>query len=143
MIPVEFVIPGPPQGKGRPRACRAAGSVLMYTPAKTVAYEHQVSRAAMIAMARRDLITGPVLIELQILHGLPRSMPKKRKLLALAGDIRPIRKPDADNVLKIICDACNGVVWRDDAQVTDGIFRRRYAEVPGVVVKILPLAEDL
>ncbi|MNO01372.1 Endodeoxyribonuclease RusA [compost metagenome] len=82
-----------------------------------------------------------MLIELEILHGVPKSMSKKRKAQALAGELKPMKKPDTDNVLKAICDACNGVVWRDDVQNTDGMYRRRYADVPGVKVRIVPLYE--
>ncbi|MHB0820111.1 RusA family crossover junction endodeoxyribonuclease [Stutzerimonas stutzeri] len=139
--PIVFTVPGEPQGKGRPRIGRVGAHARMFTPAKTVAYEGLVALAAQEAMAGRGLITGPVLIELEILHGVPQSMSKKRKALALAGEIKPMRKPDTDNVLKAICDACNGVVWRDDVQNTDGMYRRRYAEVPCVRVRIVPLME--
>jgi len=137
--PIEFVVPGEPQGKGRPRIGKVGQFSRMFTPAKTVAYEGLVALVAQEAMAGRELITGPVLIELQILHGVPQSMSKKRKGLALAGEIRPMRKPDTDNVLKAICDGCNGVVWRDDVQNTDGYYRRRYSETPCVKVRIVPL----
>lgn len=137
--PIEFIVPGEPQGKGRPRIGRVGQHARMFTPAKTVAYEGLVAFAAQEAMAGRDLITGPVLIELEILHGVPQSMSKKRKALALAGEVKPMKKPDTDNVLKAICDGCNGVVWRDDVQNTDGMYRRRYSETPCVKVRIVPL----
>ena len=137
--PVSFVVPGEPQGKGRARISKAGKFARLYTPAKTVAYEGLVALAAQEVMQGRALITGPVLIELRILHAVPQSMSKKRRLGALAGEIPCLKKPDTDNVLKAICDACNGVVWRDDVQATDGAFRRRWAETPGVHVRIVPL----
>lgn len=139
--PIVFTVPGEPQGKGRPRIGRVGPHARMFTPAKTVAYEGLVALAAQEAMQGRDMITGPVLIELHILHGVPQSMSKKRKALALAGEMLPMKKPDTDNVLKAICDGCNGVVWKDDVQATDGVFRRRYSETPGVRVRIVPLME--
>lgn len=140
--PVSFVVPGEPQGKGRARIGKLGKFARLYTPAKTVAYEGLVALAAQEVMQGRALITGPVLIELRILHAVPRSMSRKRQLHALAGDIPCVKKPDADNVLKAICDACNGVVWRDDVQATDGMFRRRWAETPGVHVRIVPLTGE-
>lgn len=140
--PVEFTVPGEPQGKGRPRIGRVGNHARMFTPAKTVAYEGLVALAAQEAMAGRELLTGPVMIELEIFHGVPQSMSKKRKALALAGEIKPMRTPDTDNVLKAICDGCNGVVWRDDVQNTDGLYRRRYAETPCVRVRLIPLLEE-
>lgn len=139
--PIVFTVPGEPQGKGRPRIGRVGQHARMFTPAKTVAYEGLVALAAQEAMQGRDMITGPVLIELHILHGVPQSMSKKRKAMALAGELLPMKKPDTDNVLKAICDGCNGVVWKDDVQATDGVFRRRYSETPGVRVRIVPLME--
>lgn len=139
--PVVFTVPGEPQGKGRPRIGRVGQHARMFTPARTVAYEGLVALAAQEAMQGRDMITGPVLIELHILHGVPQSMSKKRKAMALAGELLPMKKPDTDNVLKAICDGCNGVVWKDDVQATDGVFRRRYSETSGVRVRIVPLME--
>ncbi|AZD84991.1 Phage Holliday junction resolvase [Pseudomonas chlororaphis subsp. aureofaciens] len=140
--PISFIVPGEPQGKGRARIGKVGNFARMYTPAKTVAYEGVIALAAQEAMQGRELFTGSVLIELRILHGMPQSMSKKRKALALAGKIGCRKKPDVDNVLKAVCDACNGVVWKDDVQATDGMFRRRWSETPGVHVRIVPLMED-
>ena len=74
--PVEFTVPGEPQGKGRPRIGRVGNHARMFTPAKTVAYEGLVALAAQEAMAGRELLTGPVMIELEIFHGVPQSMSK-------------------------------------------------------------------
>ena len=50
--------------------------------------------------------------------------------------IRPIRKPDWDNVGKIICDALNGIAYRDDAQIVDALVRKFYSDTPRVIVEI-------
>lgn len=139
--PVSFVVPGEPQGKGRARIGKVGNFARMYTPAKTVAYEGLIALAAQDVMQGRELIDGPVLIELRIFHALPQSKSKKWKALALAGKEPCTKKPDADNVLKAVCDALNGVVFKDDVQVTDGMFRRRWSETPGVHVRIVPLCQ--
>ena len=46
------------------------------------------------------------------------------------GVIPPTKKPDADNVVKIICDALNDVAWADDAQITVLHFEKRYGAIP-------------
>lgn len=139
--PVSFVVPGEAVGKGRPRVTTIGGQARMYTPAKTVAYEGLVALAAQDVMQGRALIEGPVMIELRIVHGVPQSKSKKWKAQALAGEIPCTKKPDADNVLKAVCDALNGVVFKDDVQVTDGSFRRRWGDIPGVHVRIVPLCQ--
>ena len=125
-------------GKGQPRISRIGKHAGMFKPPKTVAYEGLVAMVAKQAMAGRQLIDGLVLVELTIVRGIPQSMSKKRKVLAL---VKPMKQPGPDNVLKAICDGCNGAVWRDDVQNTDGAFRRRWGEIPGVHVKIVPLLE--
>jgi len=40
----------------------------------------------------------------------------------------PIGDPDWDNLGKLVSDAINNVVYRDDAQITDARVRKRYGE---------------
>ena len=87
-------------------------------------------------MDGRPLIDGPVCVVLDIRMDVSASWSQKRKLRAFAGDEHPTKKPDIDNVEKIIFDALNGVVWRDDVQVIDVCKRKRYSATPGVTVKI-------
>ncbi|MGP5352509.1 RusA family crossover junction endodeoxyribonuclease [Pseudomonas helleri] len=138
--PVSFVVPGEPQGKGRPRVGSVAGQARMFTPAKTLAYEGVIAFAAQQAMDGRALITGPVLLEMHMLHPIRDSWSKKKKAGALAGEIAPTIKCDADNCLKAVCDALNGIVWKDDVQVVNVSLSKRFAETPGVRVRIVPLA---
>jgi len=139
MTPISFVVPGEPVGKGRPRVSARNGFACMYTPGKTANYEGLIALAGKEAMGERALLEGPVLVELRILLSIPQSMSKKRKFMALAGELLPAKKPDADNVTKAIFDGLNGVVWKDDVQVVDAHISKRYAETPCVRVRIVPL----
>ncbi|WP_136474530.1 RusA family crossover junction endodeoxyribonuclease [Pseudomonas sp. DG56-2] len=141
LSPVSFRVPGEPQGKGRPRIGKVGQHSRMFTPQKTVAYEGVVALAAQTVMQGRELLQGAVMVEMRIIVSIPQSMSKKRKAMALAGDIFPIKKPDVDNVEKAIFDAINGVVWKDDVQVVDVFKRKRYGETPGVHVRIVQLQE--
>lgn len=146
--PVMFTVPGEPVGKGRPRIGRVGAHARMFTPAKTANYEGliahsgQQAMAAQEALAGRSLIAGPVLIELRMFHPIPRSWSKKRQAMALIGEVMPTVKCDADNCLKAVCDALNGVAWKDDTQVVNVMLAKRYAEVPRVEVKIVPLMAE-
>lgn len=138
---IKFVVPGSPQGKGRPRAFRAGSGVRMFTPKKTEDYEALIAAQAREAMQGRDMITGPVLLEMRMLHPVPASWSKKKRAAALAGEVMPTVKCDADNCLKAVCDALNGVLWRDDVQVVNVALAKRYAEIPRVEVRVVPLME--
>jgi Holliday junction resolvase RusA-like endonuclease len=70
---------------------------------------------------------------------IPASWSLKKQAQAEAGLILPTTKPDTDNVVKAIFDACNGVVWRDDVQAVDLSLRKRYSRSPCVKVWIEPI----
>lgn len=141
---ITFTIPGAPQGKGRPRAGKTfTGRAVLFTPQKTVAYESLIAHEAHIAMGGRPLLDCPVSVHLAIRCAVPASWSKRKQADALAGRIIPTTKPDADNVIKAVCDGCNGVVWRDDVLAADGGWSRRYAAVPGVTVTIAPIVVEV
>jgi Holliday junction resolvase RusA-like endonuclease len=48
----------------------------------------------------------------------------------------PVKKPDADNIAKIICDALNGIAYRDDTQIISLKVLKIYDKGSGVQVKI-------
>lgn len=50
--------------------------------------------------------------------------------------IRPMKKPDNDNIVKVVQDALNLVAYHDDVQVVDCQLRKFYSENPRVVVTI-------
>lgn len=137
---VLVIVEGEPVGKGRPRASTIGGRARLYTPSKTKNYEQRVKDEALKAMGGMPYFETPCLVELSIICAVPASYPRKKREQALAGELLPTKKPDADNVIKAIFDAFNGVVWRDDVQATDLIVRKRFGETPHVEVRVTPLA---
>lgn len=135
---IEFFVPGAPVGKGRPRAARRGTGVVMFTPEKTAGYEALVAAAASNAMRAEagPLFTGPLEAVLEMRIPIPASWSKAHKAAALAGAELPTSKPDIDNVVKAILDACNGVVFRDDAQVVMLVATKAFSDGPGVRVVI-------
>ena len=133
---VEFKVPGEPQGKGRPRATTINGMARLYTPKKTASYEGLIAHAAALAMAGRPPLSEPVRLDIDIVCTVPASWSGKKRRQALAGAIRPAKKPDADNVVKAVCDGLNGVVWVDDVQAVEGGWRKVYGPTPGVSVRV-------
>jgi len=135
---INFEVPGEPTGKGRPRFVRQTGRT--YTPEKTATYENLVKVKCQLAA---DGYTFPddakIGIGITAFFGIPVSASRRKKQAMLDGVIRPSKKPDADNILKIIADACNGLAYRDDAQICFATVEKHYAEVPGVIVKIWEL----
>ena len=138
-VMVTFFVPGAPQGKGRPRFVRATGRV--YTPAKTESYEATLRLFAHQAMAGRAPFGKgePLSCSVVATFAVPASWSNRKRLSAYAGTIYPTGKPDFDNVLKVLGDALNGVVWHDDAQIVGGSLAKRYGEKPGLAVEVMTL----
>jgi len=136
---IEFTVPGQPVPKGRPKFARRGKGVVAYTPAKTAAYESLVQHAAAAAMGGRLPTARPVKLVVSLALQVPPSWSKKRQALAIAGVIRATKKPDADNVLKGLKDACNGIVWKDDAQVVSIELAKAYGEFPNAWVAVTEL----
>lgn len=140
---IAFTVPGAPQGKGRAKIVKIGSFRRMATPAKTVAYEGLIAHAAQQAMAGAPLLEDAAACNVFIDSPVPSSWSAKKQRAALAGEVLPTTRPDADNVVKAVFDGCNGVLWRDDAQVVDLRVRKRYSAVPCVRVEVWRVSQPL
>lgn len=122
---------GEPRGKGRPRFSRKTGHV--FTPETTQNYEAALRRAGQTVMNGAPPLGGPLAVDISAEFSIPASWTAKRRAEAARGTMRATKRPDADNLAKMI-DALNGVVWRDDAQITDLFIRKRYGPRPSMTV---------
>lgn len=125
---ISFVVPGRPQGKGRPRFTTRGGHARTYTPEATASYENLVKITAMQALV--DLPEwskdGQFALRIEAYFAVPKSKPKAYRDMALNDIIQPTTKPDMDNIIKSICDALNGVLWHDDKQVVWVLANKKY-----------------
>lgn len=69
----------------------------------------------------------PVRVYIQANFKAPKSWSKRKKAQAALGMYRPTKKPDADNIAKAICDALNGVAYKDDKQIVELKVEKYYA----------------
>ena len=133
---VTFKVDADPVGKQRARYAKRGNFVQTYTPDKTRNYESLIKEAAIEAMGSSEPLETPVNLYLYIRAPIPKSLPKKRIEACLNGLEKPIKKPDASNVLKSIEDAMNGVVYKDDSQIVNIHVAKVYSSVAGVDVCI-------
>ena len=132
---INFTVMGEPKGKGRPRFCRNTGHAI--TPKDTVNYETLVKMEYTQACGEQMFPDDAMLdMRIKAYYSIPKSESKKRHAAMLSGDIRPTKKPDMDNVIKIIADSLNKIAYRDDTQIVDCQVRKFYSEKPRVEVMI-------
>lgn len=118
-----FTVCGPVRGKARPRFDRKTGHA--YTPDATREYEAMIQAAYFLAHGAKA--EGPVSVSMTAYQALPKRATKAMREAAERGAIWPIRKPDLDNVIKIVLDALNGCAYTDDTQVVQLEARKEYA----------------
>lgn len=149
---LKFIVPGEPQGKARPRFARRGKYVSTYTPKETQSYESLVRYYAANARAQKGLkpISAEMGLGIEAYFKIPKSYSKKRKDKCLKGDERPNKKPDSDNIAKIVLDGLNPKMklnhalhraenvqeglYLDDKQVVSLNVEKWYAEEPRVVI---------
>ncbi|MBQ3969841.1 MAG: RusA family crossover junction endodeoxyribonuclease [Clostridia bacterium] len=123
-----FVIYGKPQGKARPRFSNGHA----YTPKQTTDYERQIKNA-FIAAGGQMIESEGVIIEIDVYYKKTAADKKKTS---------PTKKPDIDNICKIVLDGLNGVAYADDKQVIS-LTANKYFAVKGVErVEVRILSED-
>jgi Holliday junction resolvase RusA-like endonuclease len=126
---------GEPKGKGRPRFVRRTGHA--FTPQRTASYEAMLRHEAALAMDERSPLEGALRVQVGAYFAVPQSWSAKKRAAALGGAIRPTKRPDWENVAKML-DAFNGVIWRDDAQVVSGLIEKYYSDRPRLRVEVVP-----
>lgn len=128
-----FIIPGEPMGKGRPKF--SGGHA--YTPERTRSYEDAV-RYYYQAQCHHDPFPKDcaLCVTIEAIFGMAKADSVKKRQVKLCGMLNPTKRPDFDNVGKIICDALNGLAWHDDAQITTAHIIKRYGVEPCVKVWI-------
>lgn len=114
------VITGKIKGKARPRVFNGHA----ITPKDTVNYENWVR----INYQNQDGGFHEEAVKAVIIayYEIPKSYTKKRRENILNGLEHPQKKPDADNVAKIILDSLNGIAYKDDSQVVELTVLKRF-----------------
>jgi Holliday junction resolvase RusA-like endonuclease len=140
-----FSVDGIPVAKARPRhvtvKTKRGPKSMSYTPAKTRNWEAYVRYAAFKAMSGKGLMSGPLQVAVLARFPIPASWPKWKRDAAAGGLVGHTTKPDADNVLKAVLDAMNGVVFADDSQVVRKIPEKHYTtSTPGLEVLVQRVA---
>lgn len=103
----------------------------MYNP-KGPWSEWKARVIAKLGAAPKPTHDGPVLLDIEYSMPRPKSLPKRIPDGAFCW-----RKPDIDNMEKLIMDALVKAGWfTDDGRVVAVNQRKTYSEVPGVMLSI-------
>ena len=135
----EFIVPGAPQGKARPRFTRQGHA---YTPKKTHDYESYIKMCYKQKVKEKCYKEDePLEISINAYYPIPKSYNKAKKQQAIAGALVPRSKPDVDNIAKAVLDALNLTAYEDDKLVAKLTVEKHYSEEPRLEIRIGALHE--
>ncbi len=95
-------------------------------------------RLALIGQTPKKIESGPVGVLLTLFLPRPKQKGKDR--------LFPHVRPDLDNYFKLIADAANGILWKDDGQIVEMLVRKLYAadgEQPHSVIRVSEYCENI
>jgi len=104
-----------PFGKGRPRVSKHGRP---FTPKKTKSKEAEFKW--WLIKLKAPKFDGPLLMQIGCYFKKPKSAPKTRRC--------PTVKPDIDNIVKLVLDAGNGILYDDDKQIVSLRVDKFYGE---------------
>ena len=130
----EFEVIGEIKGKARPRVNTYTCQV--YTPNSTKDYENLIKQYFQIKYPRYVPFENRVSVEIKAYFKVPKTVTKKDKILIEEGKLSPTKKPDIDNVVKIVLDALNKMAFKDDNQITKLQVEKLYGEEEKICIKI-------
>ena len=138
---IAVYVEGEPVPWARPRfgRNRTTGKRQVYNAAGHSSYKETLAWTLRSAMRGAAPLDGAVRVDIAVVLAPPASWAAAVRDAAIRGSIVPAVKPDLDNFEKIALDACNGIVYRDDAQVVSKTSCKRYGERPSLTITVTPL----
>lgn len=120
-------------GKQRPRY--SSRTHRMYTPTKTSTFEEKVKWAFKSKYnVETELSTNPFKAKIIAVFEPTKSLSQKKKEELLYSEYT--KKPDADNIAKIILDSLNGLAYKDDNQVAELLVLKQYGDLNRIIVEL-------
>jgi len=124
---VTMTIFGEPIAKGRPKVAMRGKFPQVYTPKETRQAEESFIQQA-IKFKPETPFTGAIKVTIRFYKSRPKSLPKKY--------IHWTKKPDIDNMAKLVLDSLNKIFFIDDSQIIELNCSKEYSEQPRTEVSI-------
>lgn len=136
---IQFVIPGAPVPKLRPRFTRHGKTY------DTQSKQKEALRLHLLSQLRDNGILSvskaPLSVQMVFHTPIPKNTPRKAAK-ALEGHPN-VKRPDLDNYAKFPLDVMNGLVYEDDNQIFDLWCEKRYSSSPRVEIFIKERTDDM
>ena len=127
---IDFTVYGKPQALKRHRTVKMGKFMRQYDPSSS---DKQDFLAKCMENKPDKPIDEPLQLILHFYFTRPKSHYRTGKNSHIEKDNAPMwhsSRPDCDNLAKFVCDALNGVYWRDDSLISSLIVKKLYSDKP-------------
>lgn len=139
---MKLTIPFFPVAQARPRIFQRGGNIKAYDPShkEKVTFGWLLREALGKYQGRPFALPVETSLAIKVWHYLPPPLSSTREELnaKLWHLDDPSHKPDIDNLDKFILDACNGILWKDDALIVSLESHKLYSLDPKIVIEFMP-----
>ena len=132
---MKIVIPIEPVGQMRARHSARGNFVHVHKAPKQDTAEQRLLAFAVQHKPEKPF-DCPLEVTIDAYMPIPASMTKLKRAMAISGELRPTKKPDADNIAKHLLDCFNEIFWTDDKNIVGLMVRKFYSESPRWEVEI-------
>jgi len=112
-----------PTGKSRPRVMSKGGKTWAYTPKNTVKTEAFI-RESLMHLDKSFGVGVPLKLTAIFYRQKPKSASKKM--------VFPVTRPDLDQYIKLLLDACQKYIFPDDAAIVSIEAYKRFGSPPRI-----------
>lgn len=140
---LKLVLTGNPTPQARMRIWKRGRKTMVYDPCAAIKkslrdqVKDQITHMPLMKMPKNPRIT------FWFQMPIPKSMTKKEREIANAGNLKHRKKPDVDNLIKLYLDVLSGLVFEDDNCVSLGSAIKIYSQTPKTVIYIQETNETL
>lgn len=92
------------------------------------AYKKYLNKVVMEQLNLNEIIEGEFFTHVKYYRTVNQDESELFRLMALAEEIRPLSKPDNDNILKTLQDAFNKSIFNDDIQISKVLVEKFFNE---------------
>ena len=89
-----------------------------------------------IKYPKYEPLENRVSVKIVAYFSIPKNTSKKMTEKMLDGSVSPTKKPDIDNIVKIVLDSLNKMAFKDDNQITKLEVEKIYSEKERVYIKV-------
>jgi len=139
---IEFTVMGEPRPKGRGRAFvnKSTGKASVHTPQATADAENTLAYRA-VGFAPPEPFDCPILLDCVFVMPIPSSWPSWKREAAAGGYVFHDKKPDLDNLVKLLMDGLSGLFWTNDSRIYAGQRSKIFGATPRTWARVTPVEQ--